>query len=465
MKKKFGLLFLVFCLLLALINVLVHAVGENAETLIIKGNGVSKELIFTRAYLESLNVGIANNTYSITNNFPTDKVVYKKGISLAYLLELAGIKDDARLIKITSTDGYSKTFTVNELIKDSRYYYASDGKITQVPVIIAFSESSIGYNTLVDSELMLTMGQRVKGEQNSPLLVKYLGKIEVSTAIPDQWPTVTFNKIVSSKGVTIVLKHPNYDSVKIFYTKNGLNPTMNSTIYNLSASYYQPELNKPIIITKNTEIRAFVVGAGKIDSAVASVAVSFDGSFSDLGKCPWAMVAIEELVKKGIVNGMGEFKFAPNNTLTRAQFAKMIVLALGKTPDSKIASTFSDVKISAWYSGYINKAVEIGLINGYTDGTFMPEKELSREEMLKIIITAMGVQVAAEKTNLDNLAPFAKETRISSWAREYVDYAEKFNLLEHGNMVKETAEGLSFNAIEKASRAEASVTIYRMLER
>lgn len=454
---------IIICILLLISAIPAFADSADTETLTIKGNGVESELTFTRTELESVSGEISQHKYSVTNNFPTDKVTYRKGVSLEYLLELSGIRSDAKLLRMTSSDGYSRTFTVQELIDDDRYYFTSEGGKTQVPTIIAFSDSAESFDTLSDIELALTMGQRAAGEQNNPWFVKYLKTIEVLTVQPEQWEPVTFVKTPGADGVSVEMKHSSFDSVKIYYTTDGTNPDINSSVYNVSASYYQPELNKPILITEDSEIRAIAIGPGKLNSETAVTAISFKGPvFSDLGNYPWARIAIEELAEKGVINGMGDTRFAPEEPLTRAQFATMIVLALGDKPANEGPAPFNDVSAGDWHFGYVKKAVELGLIHGYTDGSFRPDAKLSREEMLTIIVQAMGVKPDPDEAE-KYLTYFVNESRISEWARGYVGYAEHSGLLEHGHIVKETDKGLSFDSKMQASRAEAALTVYRML--
>jgi hypothetical protein len=172
-KRKFTLSILSLLVLLMAFTGFSFALDGNDELLTIKGDGVSKEITFTGAELEAMTKGITQNIYSTTNSFPTDKVMYRKGISLTYLLESAGIKDTAQQFKFISTDGYSKSFTRAELLEDERYYFSSTGSKAVVPTIIAFKDSATGFNSMSDIEMALTMGQRVKGEQNNPWFVKY----------------------------------------------------------------------------------------------------------------------------------------------------------------------------------------------------------------------------------------------------------------------------------------------------
>jgi hypothetical protein len=453
-------------MLIFMLTMAVTVLAEDGvpQTLTIKGDGVSREITFSLDELAAMQEGNVQVIYSVTNNYPTNKIMYRQGILLDYLLAQAGIKENARQLMFISSDGYSRTFTRQEILDDTRYYFPDDAAPVEVPAIIALADSSKGFAYLTAIEPSLTMGQRVLNEQNNPWFVKYLQTIEVSTAEPEQWSPVAFNKAPGPDGVTVTLQHPHLDAVKIYYTTDGSNPTISSKMYNVSATYYQPQLNQPIVVNSDTEIRAIAIGAGKTDSAVSSTAVVFNGAgFSDLGNFGWARLAIEDLARKGIINGMGEARFAPEAPLTRAQFAKMVVLALGEKPQTGTDSRFADIKGSDWYYGYVEKAAALGMITGYPDGTFRPEQVLSRQEMLTIAVKAMQADPGSEGADADLQTPFKGETKISDWARTYVYQAESLGLLEHGHMVLESGPGLSFDAEMQASRAEAAFTVYRML--
>lgn len=91
--------------------------------------------------------------------------------------------------------------------------------------------------------------------------------------------------------------------------------------------------------------------------------------FSDIAGHP-NQVAIETLVSMGIVNGMGDGTFAPEVTMTRAQFCTMVVKALELVPLE--STVFSDVPAKQWYSGYVGAASANGIVNGVGGGKFNP---------------------------------------------------------------------------------------------
>ncbi|MCL2747262.1 MAG: S-layer homology domain-containing protein, partial [Oscillospiraceae bacterium] len=255
-------------LMTALLNS--SAVEKDEEAaLTIRGDGVANETSFSRANLENMAASAGVYAYSVTNNFPTDRVEYAAGAPLADLLAQAGLKETAQLVTVIASDGYRRNFTVAELIEAPRYYFPASGEKSPVPTILAV-ESGGAPNSLAADDLRLVMGQRARGEQNNPWLVKSVIAIEVSCSQPDQWPEVTFEVIEGDAGAVVALGHANLNSVKIYYTTDGSDPTVESAMYNVSGSQYQPELNAPLTLSPGTEVRARAIGPGRRDSAVSS---------------------------------------------------------------------------------------------------------------------------------------------------------------------------------------------------
>ncbi|EOD01775.1 S-layer homology domain-containing protein [Caldisalinibacter kiritimatiensis] len=110
--------------------------------------------------------------------------------------------------------------------------------------------------------------------------------------------------------------------------------------------------------------------------------------------------AIRRLMELGLVEGDSR-GIRPDDTITRAEFATMVVRVLGKEDIAKFttgATNFADVPAGHWASGYINVASTIGLVNGYGDGNFGPEDEITYEQALTIVVRALGYnQEAVEK--------------------------------------------------------------------
>lgn len=101
----------------------------------------------------------------------------------------------------------------------------------------------------------------------------------------------------------------------------------------------------------------------------------------------------------GIFEGYEDGDFKLDETLTRAQAAAVIVRLMNKADEAVNGETvFSDVASSHWASGYINKAYEDGIINGFGDGTFRPEDKVTYHQFIKMLCCVLGYDIAAEKT-------------------------------------------------------------------
>ncbi len=434
--------------------------AEASESVKIHGNGVEKVLTLDRATLEAT-AGKERHVYTHTNNFPSDKTEYAEGIPLENVLKLAGYKPEATLIKVTASDGYSRTFTCQELLNDPRYSFNGSSQ-ARVPALIQLKGSAKSFNDLADKELMLILGQRVKGEQTSPWMVKYLADIEVTTEKITSWEAVTFTTgLNEQKQEVLELGHKNYDLVKIYYTTDESEPTINSKIYNVSASYYQPQLNVPLPIKAGLKVKAIAVGAGHSNSEVALWNAGEKAvQFNDLAGFEWAQDAIKALGAKGIISGIAEGEFAPQQNLTRAMFVTMLGREMAKDSQvSNSASTFSDIEAGSWYEQHVNWAVSKGIVYGYQDGTFKPHTPLTVEEMVAMVVRASGEEQQALNAEQNLIAAFAKETRISTWARPYIAYAQHRGLLEQGHLVKANEQGFFINGTQNANRAEAAVTL------
>lgn len=106
--------------------------------------------------------------------------------------------------------------------------------------------------------------------------------------------------------------------------------------------------------------------------------------------------AIETLAHKGILSGMGDGTFAPNKTMTRAEYCTMVVKALELTP--KANTDYSDVPASAWYAAYVGTASDYGIVNGVGGGKFDPNGTITYWQAAVMIARsakALGFETAA----------------------------------------------------------------------
>ncbi|MFF2017615.1 S-layer homology domain-containing protein [Paenibacillus sp. NPDC058177] len=169
----------------------------------------------------------------------------------------------------------------------------------------------------------------------------------------------------------------------------------------------------------------------------------------------WAKAEIERLASRLIVNGQSAGQFVPNGTVSRAEFAAMLVRSLDLQPGKTAGASFSDVPAAAWYAESAKIAAQLGLVQGYEDGSFRPNASITREQMAVMAARALKLLNAAESTG-KAAASFKDADSISYWATEAVDL-----LTATGIMKGQTAD--SFAPGKNTSRAEAAVILTRVL--
>lgn len=213
----------------------------------------------------------------------------------------------------------------------------------------------------------------------------------------------------------------------------------------------------PILISKSTQGGGGTTGgsgnwAGNVSATAKPTEKPQTDDFADVPQSHWAYNSVMKLRKSGIINGKSERNFEPNDNVTRAEFAKMIVLAMGKS-EKKYENIFSDVTSGHWSSGYIQTLYDEGIINGY-DGMFMPDKSINREECVKIIMGAFEKN-SSDKVTFDETA-FNDEYKISDWALEYVKMAVSLGIIKG-------VDGNNFAPQDNTTRAQAAVIIDRFM--
>lgn len=109
--------------------------------------------------------------------------------------------------------------------------------------------------------------------------------------------------------------------------------------------------------------------------------------------------AVARLIALGVIAGYPDGTFKPEGEITRAEFATVVVKALGLADVadySKAANKFSDVKATDWFAGFVNVAASQGIIKGYGDGKFGPNNKVLFEEAVTMIVRALGQDKIAE---------------------------------------------------------------------
>lgn len=133
---------------------------------------------------------------------------------------------------------------------------------------------------------------------------------------------------------------------------------------------------------------------------------SQSSGFTDVASGAWYNNAVSTLTRAGILDGYEDGSFRPNASITRAEFTK-IAVSFFKHAGGASANPFNDVPDSAWYAEFVKAAAELGLIDGYEDGTFRPNAPITRAEACTIVNRTLG-----RAPDKDNLLP---EHEMLTW--------------------------------------------------
>ncbi|CAH0120162.1 hypothetical protein PAE9249_02675 [Paenibacillus sp. CECT 9249] len=188
--------------------------------------------------------------------------------------------------------------------------------------------------------------------------------------------------------------------------------------------------------------------------------VEHDKSFADMAR-HWARQDVEMLANKLVAEGRGGSRFDGDRSITRAEFAALLVRALSLEPDGAAATDFRDVAAAAWYAEDVSAAAAAGLVNGYADGTFRPDQTITREELAAMTVRALSyIGVAAEipaAQQADLLGRYKDAGRIG-WAKAEIAGAIEAGLIQ-GMANSELGPDKS------ATRAQSAVMLKRLLSK
>ncbi|MHA6480381.1 S-layer homology domain-containing protein [Paenibacillus sp. strain BS8-2] len=139
----------------------------------------------------------------------------------------------------------------------------------------------------------------------------------------------------------------------------------------------------------------------------------------------WAVNQIKEGALLGFVEGYPDGSFMPDRQVTRAEFVTMLARALKWTSEETDIHFADAEQIPAWAKDSVAAAASRGVIDGYEDGTFRSSRAITRDEAAKMIVNALGIEV------VDGASPtFADTASIPSWASTYVAAAAEAGIVK-----------------------------------
>lgn len=169
----------------------------------------------------------------------------------------------------------------------------------------------------------------------------------------------------------------------------------------------------------------------------------------------WAKDDINRAADAGWVNGVSAGKFQPDGTLTRAAFVTMLGRMAGVKDTDYTTSVFRDVPDGEWYTSFVVWATENGIVDGYDDGKFLPQNNITRQEMAKIMAKYLNWK-GLDTTPSSEISsyPINDLNTIGGWALEPVCFCYEQGLLN--------GRGSNFAPQANATRAEACVVLCRL---
>ena len=143
--------------------------------------------------------------------------------------------------------------------------------------------------------------------------------------------------------------------------------------------------------------------------------VAITASFSDVSSDAWYAEAVNTLASLGIVTGEGNDRYAPDRSISRAEFTAIAMRFADLATGGE--NVFSDVAENTWYYDYVVGSIQYGWINGYSDGTFRPENTITRAEVTTIVNRMLGrsADKAFVDSHADQLTQFS-DVPGSYWA-------------------------------------------------
>lgn len=221
--------------------------------------------------------------------------------------------------------------------------------------------------------------------------------------------------------------------------------------------YRMTDVKKDKSSIKETVISEERKGLSSKNKDVSVAAVLNEGkTFSDI-RAHKNKTAIEALAQRGIINGAAENTFNPDKTITRAEFAAIIVKALGLP--QKSVNQFKDVTNNKWYSAFVGTAYTYGIVNGKSETAFAPDDTITRQEAAVMISNSAklcGLNIELGDAEIrDILAQFSDYTKASVWARNGLAFCCKENILSQ--------DMIEIEPFVPIKRCEIAEMVYRLL--
>jgi len=266
----------------------------------------------------------------------------------------------------------------------------------------------------------------------------------------------------------IVIDEPNdkdiiySDRVTVSGSIEGVKSVKSITVDGLAVSLNEDGSFNTTVPVSNVGKKLIQIEALKDDGekVVASRRVLRLVSFSDVSPSYWAKRPIEGSSTVGLVQGYPDGTFKPERLLSRAELATLLVRAKGiEVTERAKSNVFKDVKPGHWAAPYIKEAVAMGLVQGYPDGSFKPNANISKAE-------AITVLSRYDKIPMERVVqkPY-RDVNTDNWAAKYIQAAKNAGILSYvkGDMLGVKQDVSRAEAIEMMSKTSMAGRLIKEL--
>lgn len=335
-------------------------------------------------------------------------------------------------------------------IPEPKITYTTDKKTMEI-TITAGSDAPVYYTT--DGSAPTTESKIYSG----PFTVDYpcniravaaykLNGCRSKTAVLAMGVTPCDPPQMKVEDMKLILSHE-LENVDIHYTLDGSTPTYDSPMY-----------TGPVEIKGGHYIRAIAGGGFYAKSKELKLYCSENGNlYADVKPGDWYYQPIDNLVTLGLMNGVGEHRFAPNTKLTRAMMVTLLYRCSGDDLGDgwKKTSKFTDVKSGKYYSEAVEWAYRNKIVNGDSPKIFRPDGNITRQEMCKVIDGYLAYRGCELARGSSCKKLFSDYSKIAKWALSSVEAMVAAGLIKGDNG--------RMNPAGNATRAEVATVLDRML--
>lgn len=399
-----------------------------------------KALKDCKASAWSLSSPITINPYEIVKFKVTEKAVYQFTLDAQseYDYFLSVREENNEIYRSVSQDNLGEEKNVNFYLTPGTYYI--HGYYYGSPVEISAKKKVVAN---VEMTQLPTLRQRII-------------KQDEIDSLDNMWNP----KSKLHSNMKFKLTYTDGSSDEMDYTEYGISHNYTGIIGFYTKNWWENDIDYS---SKQTgvyfeEIMFKEEGYTWWDNPLAKIKFYICPEFSDVSEDGWEYEAVSIISAEGIMTGLNETTFGPNDKLARAQFAT-IIYRMENEPETTFKPTFPDVAEGMWYTDPILWANEAGVVTGYTNtGYFGPGDSITREQMAVMMYRYADMK-GYDTTKQVNLSSFLDGNSVSSFAKQAMQWCVAEGLITG------KYNGTIIDPQGNATRAECATIMNRFIEK